>query len=117
VQPNTLHAHRLLVYASRQGRENEVAESLFRAYFQEGANLTDKSALAAIGERAGLARTALENFLASDEDSDTILRADIEARKAGVNGVPYFVFNGRTTVSGAHEPETLLRAMMESLKK
>ena len=41
---------------------------------------------------------------------------DVEARQAGVNGVPYFIFNNRTAVSGAHEPEALLQAMMESLK-
>ncbi len=117
VQPNTLHAHRLMLHGAKHGREDEVAESLFRAYFQEGANLTDKTALAAIGERAGLDRAALAAYLASDEDRDTVLRADIEARQAGVNGVPYFIFNRRSAVSGAHEPETLLKAMMESLKE
>src|SRR3990172_454998 len=117
VQPNTLNAHRLMLYGAKHGREDEVAESLFRAYFQEGANLTDKAALAVIGERAGLARAALENYLASDEDRDAVLRADIEARQAGVNGVPFFIFNRRSAISGAHEPETLLKAMMESLKE
>ena len=117
VQPNTLNAHRLMLYGAKHGREDEVAESLFRAYFQEGANLTDKAALAVIGERAGLDRAALETYLASDEDRDAVLRADIEARQAGVNGVPFFIFNRRSAISGAHEPETLLKAMMESLKE
>ena len=38
VQPNTLHAHRLMRYGAKAGREDEVAEQLFRAYFLEGAN-------------------------------------------------------------------------------
>ena len=117
VQPNTLNAHRLMLYAAKHGREDETAESLFRAYFQEGANLTDKAALSAIGARAGLDRAALDAYLASQEDRDSVLRADIDARQAGVNGVPFFIFNRRTAVSGAHEPETLLNAMKESLKK
>jgi predicted DsbA family dithiol-disulfide isomerase len=117
VQPNTLNAHRLMLYGGKHGREDEVAESLFRAYFQEGANLTDKTALAAVGARAGLDRAALETYLASDEDRDAVLRADIDARQAGVTGVPFFIFNRSTAVSGAHEPETLLTAMKESLKK
>jgi predicted DsbA family dithiol-disulfide isomerase len=116
VQPNTLNAHRLMVYAAKHGREDQVAESLFRAYFREGANLTDKAALASIGERAGLDRAALEAYLATDEDRDEVLRGDIEARKAGINGVPFFIFNRRTALSGAHEPETLLKAMLDSLK-
>ncbi len=114
VQPNTVNAHRLMIYGARHGREDEVAESLFRAYFQEGAVLTDKAVLADVGERAGLDRAALEAYLASDEDRDAVLRADINARQGGVSGVPFFIFNGRTAVSGAHEPETLLKAMLEA---
>ena len=116
VQPNTVNAHRLMLYGAKHGREDQVAESLFRAYFMEGANLTDKAALAAAGERAGLDRAKLEAHLASDEDRDTVLQADIEARQSGVNGVPFFIFNRRTAVSGAHEPATLLKAMLEAHK-
>ena len=114
VQPNTVNAHRLMHYGAKHGREDAVAESLFRAYFQEGAVLTDKTALAAVGERAGLERAPLEGYLASDEDRDIILRGDLEARQSGVNGVPFFIFNRQTAVSGAHEPETLLKAMIDA---
>lgn len=117
VQPNTLNAHRLMSYGEKHGCEDEVAEHLFRAYFQEGANLADPAMLAAIGERAGLERTALESYLASDEDRDAVLNADIEIRQAGINGVPFFIFNRKTGVSGAHEPETLLQAMLDSRKE
>ena len=116
IQPNTVNAHRLMAYGARLGREDAVAESLFRGYFIEGAVLTDKAVLAAIGERAGLERDVLEVYLASDEDQDAVLRADIEARQGGVSGVPFFMFNRRTAVSGAHEPEALLQAMLEALK-
>lgn len=116
VQPNTLNAHRLMLYGAKHGREDEVAESLFRAYFQEGAVLTDKAVLAAVGERAGLERAALEAYLASDEDRDVILQGDLEARQSGVNGVPFFIFNRQTAVSGAHEPEALLKAMLDARK-
>lgn len=116
VQPNTVEAHRLMLYGLKHGREDEVAESLFHGYFIEGANLTDKAALAAIGERAGLERAALETYLASNEDRDVILQGDIEARQNGVNGVPFFIFNRKTAVSGAHEPETLLKAMLDAAK-
>ncbi len=116
VQPNTVNAHRLMHYGAKQGREDAVAESLFKAYFIEGANLTDKQALADIGERAGLKRDLLEAYLDSDEDRDAILAGDLEARQNGVNGVPFFIFNRKVAVSGAHEPETLLKAMVDSAK-
>lgn len=116
VQPNTVNAHRLMMYGAKQGREDETAESLFRGYFMEGADLTDNAALAVIGERAGLDRKALEAYLASDEDRDAVLAGDLEARQSGVNGVPYFIFNRKVALSGAHEPETLLDAMKQSLQ-
>jgi predicted DsbA family dithiol-disulfide isomerase len=114
VQPNTLNAHRLMLYGAKQGREGEVAESLFRAYFLEGANLTDKAALADVGERAGLDRAGLAAYLASEDGREKVLRADREARQGGINGVPCFIFNRRTAVSGAQAPETLLRAMLDA---
>lgn len=117
VQPNTLNAHRLMLYGATQGREDEVAENLFRAYFLEGANLTDKTALASVGERAGLDRAALAAYLASDDGREEVLRADLEARHAGINGVPFFIFDRRTGVSGAQAPETLLQAMLDSRRR
>jgi predicted DsbA family dithiol-disulfide isomerase len=114
VQPNTLNAHRLMIYGAKQGREDAVSEHLFRAYFLEGANLTDKAALAGVGERVGLDRASLAAYLASDDDREEVLRADREARQAGINGVPCFIFNRRTAVSGAQAPETLLQAMLDA---
>lgn len=115
VQPNTVEAHRLMHYATNQGHEDAVAESLFAAYFIEGANLTDPKTLADIGTRGGLDRAALETYLASNEDHDLIIAKDNEIRQSGVSGVPFFIFNRKLAVSGAHEPETLLKAMLESI--
>ena len=116
VQPNTVNAHRLMHYGAKHGREDEVAESLFRAYFQDGAVLTDVAVLTEVGVRAGLGREALAAYLASDEDRDEVLGLDVQARQAGIGGVPFFIFNRRIAVSGAHEAETLLGAMLEALK-
>jgi predicted DsbA family dithiol-disulfide isomerase len=104
-------------YGASHGREDEVAESLFRGYFLEGAVLTDVAILAELGVRAGLERQELSAYLASDEDRDTVLAADLEARQAGIGGVPFFIFNRRLAVSGAQDEHTLLAAMLESLKE
>jgi len=116
VQPNTLEAHRLLHYADQQSRQDAVAEELFKAYFIEGANLADPETLAAVAERAGLDRAKVAAYLASDTDRDVVQRGDVEARSAGIGGVPFFIFNRRVGVSGAQESDTLLEAM-ESLKQ
>ena len=115
VQPNTVNAHRLLHYADQQGRQDEVSEVLFRAYFIEGANITDIGVLADIGARTGLERSALADYLASDADRELVQAADIEARSGGIHGVPYFIFNNKVGVSGAQEAEVLLQAMLQAV--
>mgnify|MGYP003338815408 FL=1 len=117
VQPNTVQAHRLMHFATKLGAEDAVAESIFAAYFIEGRNLTDLNTLAEIGERGGLDREILAAYLASDEDRELVIEKDIEIRKAGVSGVPFFIFNRKLAVSGAHEPDTLLKAMLESVSE
>lgn len=116
VQPNTVDAHRLLHYADVQSRQDETAEALFHAYFIEGENLADRNTLADIGARAGLDRAAVAEYLASDAGRELIQTADIEARSAGIEGVPFFIFNRKVGVPGAHEPETLLQAILQSLQ-
>ena len=116
VQPNTVDAHRLMQYGARNGCEDAVAESLFQGYFLEGAVLTDLDTLADIGARAGLDRETVRAYLTSDDDRDLVLRADLQARQSGIGGVPFFIFNRKLAVSGAHEPETLLEAMREAVK-
>ena len=111
VQPNTLEAHRLLYFAEQHERQDELAEVLFQAYFVDGANLTDRGTLVDIALRAGLDADAAEAFLASDQDRELIAQADVEARNAGIGGVPFFIFNRKVGVSGAQDPQTLLEAM------
>lgn len=117
VQPNTINVHRLMHYAGAQQRQDEMAEALFRAYFIEGENLADSDTLADIAARAGFDRAAVAEYLASDADRDLIQSADIEARNAGVQGVPFFIFNRKVGVSGAHEPEALLQAMLQAINE
>ena len=117
VQPNTLNAHRLLVYAERAGKQDELAEELFRAHFVEGASLADLEVLAEIAGRAGLDRKAAGDYLAGDEDRARIAEADVEARNAGIGGVPFFIFNRKVGVSGAQDPEALLDAMEQALQE
>jgi predicted DsbA family dithiol-disulfide isomerase len=114
VQPNTVKTHRLMHYAGQQGRQDEMAEELFKAYFIEGADLTRNETLADAAARAGFDRQVVLDYLASDADLELVREADIEARNAGIGGVPFFIFNGRVGVSGAQDPEALLEAMLQA---
>ena len=114
VQPNTVKVHRLIHRAGELGVQDAMAEALFRAYFVEGANLTDSAVLADYAMQAGLDRDAMRAYLDSDIDADLIRSADQEARQVGVDGVPFFIINRTIGISGAQDPEVLLQAMEQA---
>jgi predicted DsbA family dithiol-disulfide isomerase len=51
-QPNTLPAHQLIGAAAVAGVEEAMVETLFRAYFLEGADLTSRACLLGLAARA-----------------------------------------------------------------
>lgn len=98
--PNTVAAHRLLRWAGE--RQNDMAEALFQAYFQDGHDIGDHMRLAAIVATLGLDAT---EFLASDEHDAEVRAEDAQFRRIGINGVPSFALNGQVMFSGAYPAE------------
>jgi len=113
-QPNTLAAHSLIELAQTRGAQDAVVEALFRAYFFDGVDLTLRDNLVALATGAGLDRTEVEAWLDDSNARDLASAEDQRARELGIEGVPFFVFNGRLAVSGAHPAETLLEAMNQA---
>ncbi len=116
-QPNTLAAHSLIALAIDSGQQDAMVEALFRAFFLEGKDLTSAERLAETAVGAGLDAGDVKAFLASETARAHIEAEDKQARKIGVEGVPFFIFNKRLAVSGAQEPEVLLEAMLEAEKE
>lgn len=107
--PNTFDSHRLLRHALDAGRQTELLETMFQAYFLEGADIGSTPVLLACAERAGLDPAEAERFLIGDGEGEATLAEDRLARRQGINGVPCFIFNGRFALSGAQPPEALLQ--------
>jgi len=114
-QPNTVDPHRLIHFADEEGRQDQMVESLFRGYFLESADLTNKEALAELAARAGLDRERVQAYLDSEKDRLLIENGDHRARTIGVQGVPFFIFNQHYAVSGAQPPEVLLEVIEKTL--
>jgi len=117
VQPNTINAHRMLQFAAERGKQDEMAEVIFRRYFLEGADLSSTQTLADIAQQAGLNREEAAAYLASDANSELIQEQDRRARAIGVEGVPFFIFNQRLALSGAQPPEVIVEAMEKALEE
>ena len=105
--PNTVESHRLIRYAHEQGRQDETVEALFQAYFLRGENIGDPEVLIAAAREAGLEPEAARAFLSSEAEAVAVRAEDAQARQAGINGVPCFIFDGKYALAGAHPPEVL----------
>ena len=114
--PNTLDAHRLIAWAQtrREGDADALVEALFRAYFLEGRYIGDPEELVRVAAAAGYDPDDARKFLASDDMKEAVGDANVRARSMGISGVPFFIFGGKTAVSGAQEPEALLEAIAQA---
>ncbi|HVW98282.1 MAG TPA: DsbA family oxidoreductase [Mucilaginibacter sp.] len=98
---NSFKAHRFSHFAKERGLGNEAEEQLFKAYFTDGKNIDDDQVLAGIGDALGLNAADVNTVLTTDAYADAV-RDDVDtARYLGIQGVPFFVFNGKYAVSGA----------------
>jgi predicted DsbA family dithiol-disulfide isomerase len=112
-QTNTVKAHELIHYAKAHGRQLEMKEALLKAYFLDGGHvgrIDDLVELASsMGFDAADVRTALEtNRHLADVKADVV-----QAQAYGINGVPFFVFDGQYGVSGAQETATFANVLQQ----
>jgi predicted DsbA family dithiol-disulfide isomerase len=108
--PNTLDAHRIIWLAGERGVQDAVCEALFTAYFTDGKDLSDLATLSNIATGAGLDRAEVDELLAGEIGLEAVQAGELEARRLGVSGVPFFVINGKVALSGAQPPELFLQA-------
>ncbi len=106
--PNTVRSHRLIHWSGPLGFQDQVVDSLFKAYFEEGRDIGDNEALIDAAVRAGLDRRDTRAFLESDELAPEVVAADGHARRMGIAGVPCFVVDRKYAVSGAQPTEAFL---------
>ena len=112
--PNTLDAHRLVRLAERQGVQDAVVEALFRAYFTEGQDISNRQTLLDVVADAGLDRHGAEATLNSDDGLEAVKDADALASQFYVEGVPFFIVNGTLTLSGAQQPRAFLAVFRQA---
>jgi len=110
---NTFDAHRLVKWAAEHGRQTGLKKALFEAYFGEAQDVSDHEVLASCVEAAGLDVSEARDVLASDQYAQTVREDEAVYQQAGVSAVPAFVVNNRYLISGAQEPETLIKAFRE----
>ncbi|MBO6503971.1 MAG: DsbA family oxidoreductase [Kordiimonadaceae bacterium] len=108
---NTLDAHRMIRWAMTPGLQEEVAEGLMKAYFEDCAFLGDHALLVQIARDAGMDGDLVQDLLSSDQDKNLIASEVRQAHQMGIQGVPMFIFNGNAGVSGAQDASVLVQVI------
>lgn len=109
--PNTLDAHRVIRWAHVVGKQHQMAECLFMAYWNEGKDVGDHAVLAEAADAVGLDGGKVLADLASDLDADKVQAEIAMAGRMGVTGVPTFILGRKYGVVGAQPAEMLAEAI------
>jgi predicted DsbA family dithiol-disulfide isomerase len=113
--PQTMDAHRLIVLAESFGLGWKLSDELFRAYFTNGQDVSDRNVLTELAAGAGLEADTVRVMLEADTHRDTVLTSQVEAGRLGIRGVPFFVLDGRLGISGAQPPEVFVQGIRQAL--
>jgi predicted DsbA family dithiol-disulfide isomerase len=98
---NTVKAHELLHFAKERGRQHEMAERLMSAYFVEGRHVGRIDDLVALAAEVGLDGDDVREALESGRYLPAVRADQAQAQAYGIQGVPFFVIDGKYGVSGA----------------
>lgn len=113
----TLKAHEALHFAKTHGKQVDLIEALYSAYFEQGRHLGRIDELVEIGAQVGLNADALRETLENSDFVDDVAADINQARSLGINGVPFFVLNHRYGVSGAQSPEIFAQVLNDVAKE
>lgn len=113
---NTFDAHRLLLWATQEGRQVPLKKALLKAYFTDGQNPSDQETLVRLAGEAGLSGERAREVLAAGEFAEEVRELERFYTDRGINSVPAMVLNDRQLVTGSQSVEhyeTVLRQMAQ----
>lgn len=122
--PDTLHAHRLVLAAAPTGQHVQVADALFRAYFEQGRDIGHEDELLAIAGECELPRAVVADyrrgFAATGVSPEAggvalVLAEEQRLRALGVLNVPNLLINGQVLVPGPAEEAIYVQALDQVL--
>jgi predicted DsbA family dithiol-disulfide isomerase len=115
---NTFDAHRLISWAATQpAGQGGLVTDLFRAYFTEGADVSDHATLAGLAASAGLDADQAREVLAGGGHADEVRADEAAAREIDITGVPAFLVDGRAMIPGAQEVDTIVKVLTRALER
>jgi predicted DsbA family dithiol-disulfide isomerase len=117
---NTRDCHKLLAFALEQAGpavQTALKLALFRAHFNQRANLSDRDVLLDIAAEAGLHRAAAKAALDDPDLEARVLAEEQQAWDLNISGVPAMIVNDRFMIPGAQAPEVYINALRRVAEK
>lgn len=112
---STFDLHRVLWLGKEKGVQHDLLAAIYQAYFGEAQPIFDTPVITAVAGRAGLDAESVRQVLDDSDRYASDVRADEdEARRLGISGVPFFVFDMALGVSGAQGTETFTQALEQA---
>ena len=115
ITPNTKFSHILTKLAFSKNVGHEVLSKIFDAYFSKGENIGDRDTLIKIGKSSNIDEKKIYDAFSSEKEINEINKSDIAARSKGINGVPFFEINNKTSISGSQSSTNLIEAIKANL--
>ena len=111
---NSFDAHRLIQLAKKYQLGDAAEEQLFKAYFTDGANVSDHETLVRIGAEIGIPAAETAAMLQSNAYTAEVNKDIAQAQAYGITGVPFFVINDKYGISGAQPSEVFLDGLQHA---
>ncbi len=115
VKPYSRKTHLAAKWAEASGNFDEFKNAVFRAYFQLNENIGETEVLLSLAKDLKLDADSLQNSLETDEFLESVLSDEKDAAEMGLNGVPAFVVNRKTGLTGLQSAENL-KHLIESVR-
>ena len=111
---NTFDAHRLLLWAATEGKQDELLETLYSNYFEKSLAVFEHSDLVAAALAVGIDADKSDDLLTSDDYVDDVIADRNLASQLGATGVPFFVFDMKFGISGAQPLEIFTQTLAQA---
>jgi predicted DsbA family dithiol-disulfide isomerase len=109
---NSFDAHRLIALASSQSLGDAMSARLFRAYFTDGALISDRAQLSSLASEVGVVDA--DDLWHSDAFVAEVRADESAAHDLGITGVPAFLIDQRVTVLGAQGADEIADALRQA---
>jgi predicted DsbA family dithiol-disulfide isomerase len=110
---NTFDAHRLLHWADQEGKQRELKEALFAAYFTQGEDPSSHDVLLRVAGQVGLDTGVAGEVLQSNQYADEVREREQFFQRHGINSVPAVIINERHLISGGQPAAVFEKALRE----